>query len=394
MRKGCGRACGMGQNMKHIGIYIHIPFCVRKCNYCDFLSAPGDFKTQELYLHALCRQIRLTAQQEGALSVCSIFIGGGTPSIWQGEWIRAVLSCVRENFFVEPDAEITIECNPGTLDAEKLKYYRSAGINRLSVGLQSANNARLSELGRIHTWEDFLQSWKLVREAGFTNVNIDLMSALPNQTLQDYEDTVKKVLELSPEHISAYSLIVEEGTPFYEQELNLPDEDTEREMYYRTKELLTAAGYQRYEISNYARPGFECRHNQLYWTGEDYLGFGIGAASLLCGQRYKTLVSLPEYIRQLSDTADINVCRRLKTDVQTLTVKDQMEEFCFLGLRRMKGISMKAFEECFGTPFLTVYGDVVKRYGALGLLCREGDCVALSDAGIDVSNAVLADFLL
>lgn len=384
------------RNMKRVGIYIHIPFCVRKCNYCDFLSAPGDFKTQELYLHALCRQIRLTAQaeREQELSVCSIFIGGGTPSIWQGEWISDVLSCVRECFPLEPDAEITIECNPGTLTAQKLAVYRAAGINRLSIGLQSANDERLLALGRIHTWGDFLQSWELVREAGFTNVNIDLMSGLPDQSLQDYEDTLKKVLALAPEHISAYSLIVEEGTPFYEQELKLPEEDTEREMYYRTKELLSEAGYQRYEISNYAKPGLECRHNQRYWTGGDYLGFGIGAASLFQGQRYKIIDSLAEYMHLLSDTADSEILGQLKTDVQTLTVQEQMEEFCFLGLRCMKGISMKEFEERFGTPFSDVYGDVLRKYELLELLRREGDYVVLTDAGIDVSNVVLAEFLL
>lgn len=344
----------------------------------------------------LCRQIRLTAQgqRERELSVCSIFIGGGTPSIWPGDWICQVLSCVRESFFVEPDAEITIECNPGTLDEEKLNFYRSAGINRLSVGLQSANNARLSELGRIHTWGDFQRSWELVRGAGFANVNVDLMSGLPNQSLQDYEDTLKKVLELSPEHISAYSLIVEEGTPFYEQELNLPEEDTEREMYYCTKELLSEAGYQRYEISNYAKPGFECRHNQLYWTGGDYLGFGIGAASLFQGQRYKIIDSLSEYMHLLSDKADSEILGQMKTDVQTLTVQEQMEEFCFLGLRCMKGISMKEFEERFGTPFSDVYGDVLRKYELLELLSRKGDYVVLTDAGIDVSNVVLAEFLL
>lgn len=382
--------------MKRIGIYIHIPFCVRKCNYCDFLSAPGDMKTQELYFHALCRQLLLTGEALCAqeLSVCSIFIGGGTPSIWRGEWICEVLSCVQKRFPLEPDAEITIECNPGTLDERKLAAYKSAGINRLSIGLQSADNARLAELGRIHTWEDFLKSWELARAAGFSNLNIDLMSALPNQTLSGYEDTLRKVLALAPEHISAYSLIVEEGTPFYEQELNLPDEDTEREMYYLTKDLLLAHGYVRYEISNYARPGFACRHNKLYWTGGDYLGFGTGAASLFEGQRYKMIDSLTAYTHLLSETADCGACEKLKTDVHTLTVKEQMEEFCFLGLRRMEGISMKRFEERFGVPFGEVYGAVLQRFVQMGLLFLDGDRAALTDKGIDVSNMVLAEFLL
>lgn len=426
--------------MKTIGIYIHIPFCVRKCSYCDFLSAPGDLKTQELYLHALCEQIRVTAatlrkdapagderhqplaahEAGGGMQVCSVFFGGGTPSIWPGTWIGQVLSCLREHFKLETDAEITVECNPGTLDEEKLAAYRAAGVNRLSIGLQSANNERLRVLGRIHTWEDFLHSWELVRNAGFKNVNIDLMSALPNQTLEDYEDTLKKVLDLEPEHISAYSLIVEEGTPFYEQQLNLPDEDTEREMYYRTKSLLSEKGYERYEISNYAKPGFACRHNLLYWSGVDYLGFGIGAASLYEGKRYKNLTDLNAYLRlfggnlhlpmnALKEADDVReadagmsnagvsdavLMKQLFAEEQTLSKRDQMEEFCFLGLRRMAGISMTDFEARFGVPFMEVYGEVVKKYASMGLLRQTGEVLALTDAGIDVSNVILADFLL
>ncbi len=386
--------------MRHIGIYIHIPFCVRKCYYCDFLSAPGSAETQELYFHALCRQIRLTGQGEKneELSVCSIFIGGGTPSLWRGEWIAGLLSAVRESFFVEPEAEITLECNPGTVSEEKLAAYKAAGVNRLSIGLQSADNRLLRRLGRIHTWEDFLESFRLARAAGFTNINIDLMSGLPNQTLEAYEDTLRKVLALSPEHISAYSLIVEEGTPFYEQELELPDEDTEREMYYRTKELLSQAGYERYEISNYAKPGCSCRHNLLYWTGMDYLGFGVGAASLFLGQRYKIIDSLEAYVEMLSGTGESggggSALNAVKTQLQNLTSQDRMEEFCFLGLRCMKGISMDAFEKQFGIPFLEAYKDVVVKYEGLGLLKREGDRISLTDKGIDVSNVVLAEFLL
>jgi oxygen-independent coproporphyrinogen-3 oxidase len=411
-------------------------------------------KTQELYLHTLCEQIRVTALHlrkgettgddlhqllaahesagDNMMQVCSVFFGGGTPSIWPGAWIGQVLACLREHFRLEPDAEITVECNPGTLDEEKLAAYRAAGVNRLSIGLQSANNERLRELGRIHTWEDFLHSWELVRDAGFKNVNIDLMSALPNQTLEDYEDTLKKVLDLEPEHISAYSLIVEEGTPFYEQQLNLPDEDTEREMYYRTKSLLGEKGYERYEISNYAKPGFACRHNLLYWSGVDYLGFGIGAASLYEGKRYKNLTDLNAYLRLLGSNlhlpmnaligsnvhlqmnslkeadgvrdadegmfnagvSEAVLMKQLLAEEQTLSKQDQMEEFCFLGLRRMAGISMTEFEERFGVPFMEVYGTVVNKYSSMGLLHQTGEVLALTDAGIDVSNVILADFLL
>ncbi len=386
--------------MRKIGIYIHIPFCARKCDYCDFLSAPGDIHTQELYFHALCRQIRLWGElyKPQKLSVCSIFIGGGTPSIWCGTWIGTVLDTVRDSFFVEEEAEITIECNPGTLTREKLAYYRPAGVNRLSIGLQCADNTLLKRLGRIHTWEDFLESYRLAREEGFENINIDLMSALPDQTMECYEDTLRKVIALSPEHISAYSLIVEEGTPFYTKDLNLPDEDVERKMYYRTKELLLEVGYGRYEISNYARPGFECRHNLLYWTGEEYLGFGVGAASLFMEQRFKIIDSLKDYVEILTEDKnclpEATVCERLRTQVQTLTKKDRMEEFCFLGLRRTEGIFMDDFEGRFGVPFMKVYGDVVLRFEKMGLLRRSGTRLALTERGIDVSNMVLAEFLL
>ncbi len=384
--------------MKSIGIYIHIPFCVRKCNYCDFLSAPGDEKTQELYFRALKRQIAIAGQGED-ISVCSIFIGGGTPSIWKGEWIYELISCVRSSFNVEADAEITIECNPGTLTAEKLSFYKKAGINRLSIGLQSANNDSLLRLGRIHTWEEFLHSFSLAREAGFNNINIDIMSGLPDESFEEYKNTLRRVVELAPEHISAYSLIIEEGTPFYNAKLNLPDEDTERGMYHYTKTYLRENGYERYEISNYAKAGRACRHNKLYWTGVDYLGFGIGAASLYEGKRFKVVDSLTDYIaaaNNVSFSCDaINIyLNEIITDIQPLSTQDKMEEFCFLGLRLMEGISMSEFEKRFGFPFLDIYRKVVEKYEKLGRLERLGDRLRLTDAGIDVSNIVLADFLL
>ncbi len=376
--------------MKSIGIYIHIPFCVRKCNYCDFLSAPGDEKTQELYFRALKNQIRI-ASNENSPSVCSIFIGGGTPSIWKGEWIYELISCVRSSFNVEADAEITIECNPGTLTAEKLSFYKKAGINRLSIGLQSANNDSLRRLGRIHTWEEFLHSFSLARQAGFDNINIDIMSGLPDESFEKYKNTLQQVVKLNSEHISAYSLIIEEGTPFYAAKLKLPDEDTEREMYHYTKTFLHENGYERYEISNYAKSGKSCRHNKLYWTGVDYLGFGIGAASLYEGKRFKVVDSLTDYVKSILDEGQTD---EVITDIQYLSTQDKMEEFCFLGLRLMEGISMSEFEKRFGVPFLDIYGEVAKKYEKLGLLERLGNRLRLTDAGIDVSNIVLAGFLL
>ena len=266
-------------------LYIHIPFCVKKCDYCDFLSAPADRRMQKAYVDALLREIQGYGHPEGKNAafptVSSVFIGGGTPSILEGSDIGRIMDQARENFRISPDAEITIETNPGTLTAKKLQAYRNAGINRLSLGLQSADERELRVLGRIHTYEEFLESYRLARQAGFSNINVDLMFAIPGQTCEGWLRNLRTVAELEPEHISAYSLIVEEGTPFADRELDLPDEDTEYRMYEDTAAVLAEYGYRQYEISNYAKPGYSCRHNIGYWNRTQYLGLGLGAASLI-----------------------------------------------------------------------------------------------------------------
>ncbi len=332
-------------------IYIHIPFCKRKCAYCDFLSFPGSESQQRDYVNALLAEIQ--TEPEGG-SVSAIFFGGGTPSLLDATEIQRIMEVLKEKYDLTEDAEITIEANPGTLDREKLEIYRKAGINRLSLGLQSAHNQELQTLGRIHTWEEFLESFQLAREAGFSNINVDLMSALPGQSPDDWRDTLKKVADLNPEHISAYSLIIEEGTPFYdkyEQEEEqreagnscklLPTEEEERQMYYDTEKLLQAAGYHRYEISNYAKAGRECRHNCGYWRRVDYRGFGLGAASLIREVRFTNTRSLEEYLNR-----DF-----LRREEEILTTQAQMEEFMFLGLRLCIGISIKEFEKKFQCSF-------------------------------------------
>ncbi len=426
-------------------LYVHIPFCARKCGYCDFVSAPAEETVQRAYMRALRKEICLAAEelqkagrcgggQEAeacAGAVTSVFFGGGTPSIVEAEEIAETLACIRREFAVAEEAEISLEANPGTLTREKSEIYRRAGINRLSIGLQSADDGELLLLGRIHTFEEFRESYGLAREAGFQNINVDLMAALPGQTLESFEKSLRAVTELSPapEHISVYSLILEEGTPFYDKYHRqalareageedcrpLPAEAQEREMYVLTGRLLAACGYERYEISNYAKPGFACRHNTGYWTGVPYLGFGISAASFLNGsyagaagadgRRFSNGRDLETYLRLLEGTENGRreetpggmVLRRLRQEEEAVTMDRAMEEFMFLGLRLTEGVSERGFERRFGTKLKAVYGNVLGAMERDGLMERtgaEGTCWRLTAQGIDVSNYVLAEFLL
>ena len=381
--------------MQALELYIHIPFCVRKCYYCDFLSGVSDENRREEYVKALLTEIRLCAGECEQYTVTSIFIGGGTPSLMQGARIERILEEIRRGYVLDKGVEITIEMNPGTVDEEKLAAYKRAGINRLSIGLQSAENEELKKIGRIHTWEQFLHTWQLVRNMGFQNVNVDIMSALPGQSVAGYERTLQRVLSLPdpPEHISAYSLIVEEGTDFYrwqeEGKLDLPGEDADRQMYHLTKKLLAEKGYERYEISNYAKPGFACTHNCGYWKRAEYLGLGLGAASLLENVRFHNTESLEKYL------ANPCGCRE---DVHVLTDGEQIEETLFLGLRLTMGISAKEFVGCFSRTLDEIYGDVIEKNIQNGLLrwTEQGEdrWLSLTERGLDVSNYVMAQFLL
>lgn len=379
---------------KELEIYIHIPFCVKKCQYCDFLSGPADEGTKEQYMEALCREIEEKSSLYQDYKVTSIFFGGGTPTAVEADALCRVLCLVKEKFAICSEAEITIEMNPGTVSKDALNLYENAGINRVSLGLQSTHNKELEMLGRIHTYEQFLETYKQVRDAGFENVNIDLMSALPGQDLESYKASLEKVIHLTPppEHISAYSLIVEEGTPFYEAyeqgKLDLPSEDVERDMYHLTKYYLKEQGYERYEISNYAKPGRECVHNIGYWQRKNYVGFGIGAASLIENQRFSNEESLQKYLE--------NPCG-CESNRQVLSVVEQMEEYLFLGLRMCRGVSVKGFYESFGKNLEQVYGQVIEKHIKNGLLEQvvydKEVWFRLTEAGMDVSNYVMADFL-
>ena len=386
-----------------LSIYIHIPFCVQKCAYCDFLSAPATQEVQEQYLHMLMQEIRQKAGEYAADHVVkTIFIGGGTPTSVPAQLLCEVLAEVQECFCVERDAEISMECNPGTVTIENLRKYRAAGVNRLSIGLQSTQDSLLQKLGRIHSYEQFLETYHGAREAGFTNINVDLMSALPGQSLTDYEETLHKVLALRPEHISAYSLIVEEGTPFFEMELELPDEDTERFMYERTEELLQQQGYYRYEISNYALPGRECRHNQVYWERGEYLGLGLGASSFMRQNEafdVQAENAAPKpYAQEIRTRNNSDLNTYLGGDFSceeeiTLTRREAMEEFFFLGLRQMKGVSLIEFAEEFGEDTIEWFEQAIVQNMQDGLLVQEGGILRLTTKGIDVSNFVFERFL-
>lgn len=382
---------------KAMQLYMHIPFCVRKCAYCDFLSFAADEQTQRDYVKALQKELDFYGQKYRDRYLSTIFIGGGTPSWLTAKAMAELMDCVYRNFTVAEDAEITIECNPGTVSEDKFAVYRQAGINRLSIGLQSANNEELKTLGRIHTFEQFLRTYDKARHYGFSNMNVDLMSALPGQTPEGFLSSLKKVLRLKPEHISAYSLIIEEGTPFFEtyqkdvelreagkQTMLLPSEEEEYRTTKMTRELLQAEGYHWYEISNFAKPDRACRHNIGYWKRADYLGVGLGAASLLDNVRYANTDDIYEYMRH----------PEIAAKGERLSRNAQMEEFMFLGLRLIDGFHREEFEKNFHVAIEGVYGTELKRLQQEELIVQQEGIIRLTEKGIDVSNYVLSQFLL
>ncbi len=400
-------------NTKELSIYIHIPFCVRKCLYCDFLSAPATDEIIDKYIEVLCNNMKIFFETAHGYKVVSTFIGGGTPSMLNTAQLEKVLNQINKiniinsgDIAMSPEFEFTIECNPGTLSAEKLKIMKGYGVNRLSLGLQSTINRELQMLGRIHTYEEFLESFHMAREHGFKNINIDLMSALPEQNFASWKETLDRVVKLNPEHISAYSLILEPGTHMYnkykEGEPPLPDEDEERRMYHFTQKRLSEAGYERYEISNYARKGYESKHNIGYWTGREYIGFGVGAASYLDHVRYKNIESITDYVNSKDTTGYVdnksisdyvNDKMHFCSEIVKLSIEDEMAEFMFLGLRMMDGVSTGEFENRFGRKLMEVYGEVISKQISTGMLVNRGDRLFLSKRGIDISNSLMCEYL-
>ncbi len=377
--------------MREIGLYLHFPFCVRKCLYCDFLSAPSTEEVKKIYAAALIREIRGYREAAADCVVTSVFLGGGTPSIMPVMNMREVFRALYDSFRIAEDAEITMEVNPGTVNETNLSLIFDY-VNRVSVGVESASDEELARLGRIHSFADAVRSIGLLRQSGVKNLNVDLMSGIPGQTAASWEKTLKEVTALQPEHISAYSLIVEDGTPFRDMQkagkLSLPDEETERRMYALTRELLHDAGYRQYEFSNYAKPGYACRHNLRYWKRGEYLGLGLGASSLFGGSRWKNTEHLEKYFEDSADPG------KLIREMEQLDKRAEIEEYMFLGLRMTDGISEEEFLSTFGVPVSDIYGEVIKRHIEDGML-EAAPCgrYRLTPRGIDVSNVVLADFL-
>ena len=392
----------MGKKSKSLGLYLHIPFCTQKCNYCDFLSFPTKSELQDRYVDALEKEIIYSKDFFERYKVNTIFVGGGTPSILLEEEVERIFAALYESFDIDKESEITVEVNPNTVTKEKISSWKEVAINRISIGLQSVNSDELRALGRLHTYEQFKKTYFILRESGFSNINIDLISGIPMQSLDSYKNTLNEVIGLSPEHISAYSLIIEEGTKFgaiYEESKGcsskygeLPSEETDRLMYELTKEMLNQKGYHRYEISNYAKPGYECKHNLGYWERADYLGLGLGAASLIDNRRFNQTSDLSEYINRYNgDEQAMNHNPIFKGN--PLSKNEQMEEFIFLGLRKTDGISMKKFQEEFGESIKKAYGKVLTKLANASLIKMEGDMLSLTEKGIDVSNLVFVEFL-
>ena len=375
--------------MEKLGIYIHIPFCVKKCAYCDFYSL-CDLSLQTNYVNALISQIASFRAEAKNRIVDTIYIGGGTPSILSGEQILRILKTVRKTFKVSEDAEITLEANPGTLNPEKLVAYHEAGINRLSIGLQSANPAELSMLGRIHTKEEFERSFLLARLEGFQNINVDIMYALPGQTEQTLSETLDYVIGFDPDHISFYGLTIEPETPFgrnKEIEALLPGEDVQVEMYLKSIDKLEGAGFFQYEISNFSKPGFECHHNMRYWKLEEYLGFGPAAHSFFDGMRYSYGKSIRNFIT--------TPCQRNKLlDSQEFsTNEEEALEFVMLGFRLRSGIDITEYGERFGEDFEAQYGERMQPFIEKEYIMKTKNGYRLSRRGFLISNYILSEIL-
>lgn len=392
----------MNKQKKPLSLYVHIPFCVKKCLYCDFLSGPAEEGEKEEYVNLLSQEIASWGRQlEGEYRLETIFLGGGTPSCLTSKQLEQLGNIIQNAFSTGENLEFTTEANPGTVSEEHIRAWKNMGINRISLGLQSAQEEELRRLGRIHTYPQFLETYESLRDAGFDNINIDLMADIPGQTLASYRDTLEKIIALMPQHISAYSLIVEPGTPFYEMEqkgiLEREGEDIDRKMYDLTGEYLQEHGYHRYEISNYALAGRECRHNCVYWQGGEYLGVGLGASSYLQQYRFSDQTRIEEYRRYVQKMEQSGGWTEWEfKELSSLDRQMQMEEFMFLGLRMQQGISRKEFKRRFGVDIEFVYGTVFKRLFQDNLLAGDDfhDRIYLTNRGIDLSNMVLAEFLL
>lgn len=375
--------------MKEIGIYIHIPFCIKKCEYCDFVSYCNKKEYVPQYINALKKEIKNNINKE--YKITTIYIGGGTPSSIEENYISDIIETIKLNMNEEDlknfeNIEVTIEVNPGTVNKEKLQVYKKIGINRLSIGLQETHNELLKSIGRIHTYEEFIKTYNLARKIGFNNINVDLMIALPNQTIQDIKENLEKITKLNPEHISVYSLILEEGTPLYnkynENKIKLPDEDLERNMYWYVKNTLENNGYVHYEISNFSKKGFESKHNMNCWNQEEYLGFGVAAHSYNNRIRYSNTNSIEEYIKESN-----------KIIHEEQTLEDMQKEYMLLGLRKIEGINIQKFKNKFAQNPIFIFKEQLNKLVDEELIIVDGNEIKLTNKGLDLANIVWEEFV-
>lgn len=374
--------------MKEISLYIHIPFCKQRCFYCDFPTFAGKERFREEYIDALIKEIK---EKCSDYLIKTIFIGGGTPSYLEENELEKLLMAVSKLNLLDK-LEYSMECNPGTVNENKLKIMKKYGINRISFGLQSCNDNLLKKIGRIHTFKEFLENYNLARKVGFDNINVDLMYGLPNLNIQDWKNTLESICELKPEHISAYSLIIEEGTAFYKlyekDKLELPSEDEERVMDKITKDILKANGYHQYEISNFALDGKECEHNKVYWSLEEYIGVGSASSSYMDGYRFTNTSNINDYIEKISNNVSVVI------DKYENSIEDEMEEFVFMGLRMVYGIDLLNFEKKFGVDINSIYKEIIEKNIKGGLLVVKENKMFLTAKGMELSNSVMSDFIL
>ena len=378
-------------NKKELGIYVHIPFCKHKCYYCDFTSYANKTEYIKKYVEAVIKEIKTYDLKE--YSITTIYLGGGTPSYIESKYIKKLLEALKNQFDIENDCEITIEVNPGTVTEDKLEKYKKCGINRLSVGLQSINDKLLKQIGRIHNYKQLLKTYDLARKIGFDNINVDLIIGIPNQTMKDIEQEMDEIIKLEPEHISTYSLIVEEGTPLEKQlqegKYKLPKEDLEREMYWYIKKVLERKGYQHYEISNFSKEGKESRHNKNCWEQKEYIGLGVASHSYLNNIRYSNTENLEKYIENIED----NKMQLNRIVHEKQTEADKEKEFILLGLRKIDGVSIKSFKEKFDKNPLCIFKEELDKLEKQQLIKVMGDDIILTDKGIDLANLVWEEFV-
>ena len=387
--------------MRNVGIYVHIPFCKKKCYYCDFISYDNKKEKIEEYIKYLKYEIYETGEGTKLdlknnliepLKITSIYIGGGTPSYIDSKYIIEIIKIIKKEFEVYDDAEITIEINPGTVNEQKLIDYKNIGINRLSIGVQSNNNSLLNNIGRIHSYEEFLSTYKLARKIGFNNINLDFIIGLPNQTDKDINDLIHEIKRLSPEHISIYSLMIEENTKMYKDYISnvikLPNEDIERKTYWKIKNNLESNGYIHYEISNFAKIGYESKHNLACWNQEEYMGFGVAAHSYTDGARYSNIPKIDEYIDNFKNNKDIdNIIFHEKQNNES-----KMKEYMFLGFRKIKGINVVDFYNKFKKDVFDIFSEELSKLIKIGLIETNNNYIKLTKKGLDLANLVFEEF--